>query len=131
MAINLKQLAGLFKDSAATEELPMPIRKFASQLALLVRHVARQDAHIAELTNLLLATQESAAAGAPAAAPQAAAPSAPVVESGEDESDDEEKATQAMIADAMRHMEEADEPVKAPTPIRKPSANGGVSKDAS
>jgi hypothetical protein len=80
---SLKQLGKFFAQSAATEELTLPVRRFAAQLTILTAHIQRIEATAKRVTEdlekrieafeaVLAAPQDPAAqAAAPSGAPSA------------------------------------------------------------
>jgi len=124
MTINLKQLTGLFAQSAGNEELPVPIRQFAAQLTVLTAHVGREaqakrvlekrlDDQIAELATFMSAL--------PIAPTTAAAQPTPVIDTeittSENDEDDEAK---AMAEQIQRETEAEVAAIAAKTPVEKP-----------
>lgn len=148
---SLKQLVGLFGQSAATDALAKPIRTFAAQLTILAAHVDRVenksdatgakldavakhlDKQIADLAGVLIAMQQPKEA-APAVEQQTAAPrgKAPPAIGGSEESEPEDAEDEDLVAMSQRQIEEdlaelngGGAPEPAPIVVTPPRKNGG------
>ena len=110
---SLKQLVKFFAQSAATEELTLPVRRFAAQLTILTAHIQRiegtakrvtgdLDARIEALESVLAVAQQAANPATQGAAP-GGAPSEQ--EQPSEEQPDEEDEAEAMAAKVQAETE--------------------------
>jgi len=106
---SLKQLGKFFAQSAATEELTLPVRRFAAQLTILTAHIQRIEATAKRVTEDLEKRIEAFEAALRTDAPseQVAAPgSAPSgQEQSSEEQPDEESEAEAMAAKVQAETE--------------------------
>lgn len=132
---SLKQLVTFFAQSAATEELSLPVRRFAAQLTILGTHAQRIESTAKRVTDALdvrLATLEALLAAAQQQEPHAegAAPGGVPSEQeqppGEMNEDDEveamaSKALAETEADLLSIQNGTDEPAPAPEVVVVPA----------
>jgi len=107
---SLKQLTTFFAQSAATEELTVPVRRFAAQLTILSAHMQRIEATAKRVTEdlekRLVAIEALFMAAQQASAPTAqAAPGGPPEQAQPDEGASEEDEAEAMAAKVQAETE--------------------------